>query len=250
MKPTNYRAAKVRANSYDESTNTVDIIWTTGAAVRRSDWSGEEYDEVLSLEPGAVDLSRLNGGAPFLDSHQDGASANVIGSIVPGSAKIEDGRGTATVLLSKASDVSDAVQKIREGVLRNCSVGYWVNASTRSEGSKGQPDTVTVTSWTPLEVSAVAVPADPGSQVRNANGRRTKPRSTKAERDYAKGAAMATRLLTQSRQPVEQARGAAAARKLLDGVGRLRSEPVKPEALNKNEIAKGARMARKLLGKQ
>ena len=61
---------------------------------------------------GAVDLSRLNAGAPLLDTHQDGAAANIVGKIIEGSAKIEDGRGTATVLLSRASDVADIVQKL------------------------------------------------------------------------------------------------------------------------------------------
>lgn len=246
MKPTNFRAAKVRANSYDESTNTVEIIWTTGAAVRRSDWDGSEYDEVLSLEPGAVDLTRLNSGAPLLDTHQDGAAANIVGVIVEGSAKIEGGRGTATVLLSKASDVADTVQKIREGTAKNISVGYWIEHSVRTDGD---PPTVLIDRWCPLEVSIVPVAADFGSQVRSANGRRTKPRMSKAERDYARGAAMATRLATQSTQSSEEARGAAAARKLLARAGRIRTEVVKPEALDKNEIAKGARMARKLLRK-
>lgn len=244
MKPTKFRAAKVRANSFDESSNTVDIIWTTGASVRRTDWDGE-YDEVLSLEPDAVDLSRLNAGAPLLDTHQDGAAANIVGVIVEGSAKIEGGRGTATVLLSKAPGVSDTVQKIREGTARNVSVGYWIEHSVRTDGDPAQ---VLVDKWTPLEISVVPIPADPGSQVRSVSGRRVKPRLSKTERDYAKGAAMATRLTTQSTQPHDAARGAEWARKLLARAGRFRTEPVKP-ALNKDEVARGARMARKLLRK-
>jgi hypothetical protein len=58
-------SARVRSASYDETKNTIQVIWTTGAAARRCDWDGAEYDEVLSLEPGAVRLERLNDGAPF-----------------------------------------------------------------------------------------------------------------------------------------------------------------------------------------
>ena len=56
------RAATLRAQSFDGKANTVDLTWTTGAAVARYDWDGD-YVEVLSLEPGAVRLDRLNGGA-------------------------------------------------------------------------------------------------------------------------------------------------------------------------------------------
>ena len=44
-----FRAAKIRANSFDEDTNTIQVVWTSGAAVRRADYDGE-YDEVLSLD--------------------------------------------------------------------------------------------------------------------------------------------------------------------------------------------------------
>ena len=40
MKKT-YRAAKIRANSFDEDTNTIQVVWTTGAAVRRADYNGD-----------------------------------------------------------------------------------------------------------------------------------------------------------------------------------------------------------------
>ena len=56
--------------SINEAARTVELVWSTGAAVRRRDpWTGRAYDEVLSLEPGHVDLARLNGGAPLLNTH-------------------------------------------------------------------------------------------------------------------------------------------------------------------------------------
>jgi phage head maturation protease len=194
MKNKQFRAAKVRANSYDEDAGTVQIVWTTGAAVRRSDpYTGEEYDEILSLEPGAVDLSRLNSGAPLLDTHMDGCVGNIVGAVVAGTARIEDGRGVATILLSKAPGVADTVQKVREGTAKNVSVGYWVNSSTRKDGS---PPIVFVDNWTPLEISVVPIPADPGSQIRSASGRRSERKTmSKEELLYEAGAAKARRLL-------------------------------------------------------
>jgi hypothetical protein len=162
------RDAEVRAESFDQDANTIDIVWTTGATVRRYDyWDGTEYDEVLSVEPGAVRLERLNRGAPFLDAHCSYALASVIGSVVPGTAKIADGQGTATIRLSKAEGVADTVQKIREGVICNVSVGYWVHKVVKTEGERDTVDRWDVVDWEPLEISAVPIPADPGSQIRS-----------------------------------------------------------------------------------
>lgn len=247
------RAAKIRANSYNEEAGTVQVVWTTGAAVRRSDpYTSDEYDEILSLEPDSVDLGRLNAGAPLLDTHQDGEIANIVGKVVEGSAKIEDGRGVATVLLSKAKGVAGIVQKIVEGVARNVSVGYLIDHSVRSDGD---PPTVLVDRWTPLEISVVPIPADPGAQIRSLRGSRTarKPMS-KEQREFQNGAAQAARLLGKDGQSATASRehqaGARMARRLLGtapAVGKARVESAKPAALDKLEIAAGELAARRLL---
>lgn len=161
------RAARVRSASYDETENTVELVWTTGATVRRSDpWTGEEFDEVLSLEPGAVRLDRLNAGAPFLDTHNSSELGRVLGAVVPGSATVEGGRGLATVKLSRAPTDRDTVQKIADGIIRNVSVGYFVHAFDVTDDGEGVP-THTATDWEPVEISAVPVPADAGAQIRS-----------------------------------------------------------------------------------
>lgn len=90
--------------------------------------------------------------------------------MVPGTAKIEGGRGVATVLLSKARGVADTVQKILEGVIRNISVGYWLHKVVKTEADDGSVARHDVVDWEPLEISAVPVPADAGSQIRSAEG--------------------------------------------------------------------------------
>jgi hypothetical protein len=151
MKDTKHRPAKIRSASYDESNNTVQVVWSTGADVTREDWDGT-YVERLLMDPSNVRLGRLNAGAPFLDTHDSTGLSSVIGSVVPGSARIEDGKGVATIRLSGAAGDADTVQKIKDGVVRNVSIGYWTHASTRSEGN---PPVVTATDWEPLEISAV-----------------------------------------------------------------------------------------------
>ena len=166
-----HRNARLRSASYDADANTVEVVWTTGAAVRRYDpWTGEEFDEALSLAPGAVRLDRLNAGAPFLDAHDSFGCSKVVGSVVRNSARIENGKGICTIQLSRAPDVADIVLKIREGVIRNISVGYWVHRYETTDDADGVPLKVAV-DWEPLEISAVPVPADAGSQIRSAGGK-------------------------------------------------------------------------------
>lgn len=167
--PRETRAVEVRAGSFDEAANTIEIVWTTGATVRRYDWrSDAPYDEVLEVKPGSVRLERLNAGAPFLNTHSSYELADVLGSVVPGSAKIEGGRGVATILLSRAAGDADIVQKIRDGVIRNVSAGYIRHHIEKTEADDGTVAVWRVTDWEPLEISAVPIPADPGAQTRSA----------------------------------------------------------------------------------
>jgi phage head maturation protease len=133
--------------------------------VPRNSWRDGPYDEQLIVEPDAVRLGRLNAGAPFLNTHNDWDLSNVIGSVVPGSAKVANGIGTATIQLSSAPGDADNVKKIATGIIRNVSVGYVYHRVEKIE-----TDNVPlwrVTDWEPLEISAVPVPADPGSQIRS-----------------------------------------------------------------------------------
>lgn len=156
----------MRAQSYDEGANTIDIVWTTGADVLRCDWMDGSYIERLATGPENVRLDRLNAGAAFLDTHDAYQLSSVIGSVVPGSARMEGGTGVATVKLSRAAGAADIVQNIRDGVINNISAGYIVHAYTRTEASDGVPAVMLATDWEPVELSAVPVPADPGAQIR------------------------------------------------------------------------------------
>lgn len=162
------RTASMRPASYDPATNTIEVVWTTGAAVRRYDHRrGVSYDEVLSLQPGHVRLDRLNAGAPLLDTHNDSKLAAILGSVVPGSARIANGQGTARVKLSTSAADAGTVGKIRDGIIRNISVGYVVHRWAVTDGENGADEVRTALDWEPLEISAVPVPADAGAQFRD-----------------------------------------------------------------------------------
>ncbi len=164
--PRQARAARLNAESYNAEANTVDLIWTTGADVTRSDPAGNPYIERLATGSDNVRLERLNAGASFLDTHNSYELNAVIGSVVPGSARMDGGLGLATVKLSSSARAADTVQDIKDGVIRNISIGYSVYAFERTEGRDGSPATMTATDWEPCEISAVPVPADAGAQIR------------------------------------------------------------------------------------
>lgn len=161
------RAAGLRPRSYDPATHTIDVIWTTGASVRRRDRNGTTYDEVLSLAPGHIRLDRLNAGAPLLDAHDDRRLAAVLGSVVPGSARIESGLGVARVKLSSAEADADVIGKIKDGIIRSISVGYAIHRWQVAPGDGGVDERRTAVDWEPLELSAVPVPADAGAHFRS-----------------------------------------------------------------------------------
>ncbi|MBK1793540.1 HK97 family phage prohead protease [Devosia sp. WQ 349] len=162
------RSGSLRPRSYDSVDNSIELVWSTGAAVRRRDYRTDSiFDEVLSLAPNHVRLDRLNAGAPLLDTHDDSNLASVLGSVVPGSAKVADGLGIARVRLSEAPGDADIVSKIRDGIIRNISVGYRIHQSIVSVGDDGDTEVRTAIDWEPLEISAVPVPADAGSQIRS-----------------------------------------------------------------------------------
>ena len=170
--PLQGRMASVRAGSVDEAARTVEIIWTTGATVRRARFWDEAVDEELSLDGSAVRLDRLNGGAPFLNSHDARSLDSVLGVVVDGSARIANGQGTATIRFSERTDVEPIFRDIAGGIIRNVSVSYRVH---RYEITKrdGAPELWRAVDWEPLEISAVAIGADPGARVRSDTTRAT-----------------------------------------------------------------------------
>ena len=162
------REATVRAEAINTEARTIEVTWTTGAVVQRRRWEGwddvVEYDEELVVDPGAIRLDRLNGGGPFLNSHRSWDLEDVLGNVVPGSVKIEAGRGSATIRLTSAPGAADAVHRILEGTVNRVSVGYRVHQYEISK-KDGERELWRAVDWEPFEISAVAMPADSGASI-------------------------------------------------------------------------------------
>jgi len=166
--PKMQRDAEIRASSYDEQDNTIEVVWTTGSTGRRVTWMDGEFDEELVVDDKSVRMDRLNAGAPFLDTHNRFGLDAVLGSVVAGSARIINGTGTARIMLSRASDAVDRVSKIIEGTVRNVSVAYKIHGVEKSQ-REGKVPLHRVIDWEPMEISAVPIGFDPGAQVRSAD---------------------------------------------------------------------------------
>jgi hypothetical protein len=63
----------------------------------------------------------------------------VIGSVVPGSARIENGRGIALVRISERADVEPIWRDIQAGHIRAVSIGYQVHRFEVSKPEAGPP---------------------------------------------------------------------------------------------------------------
>jgi hypothetical protein len=158
--------------SIEAETRTVEVVWTTGASVRRRRWTGFDtaidYEEILVVSRDAVDLSRLDAGAPVLDSHSQWTTRAIVGVVER--AWIDKAEGRASLRFPKPG-VDDAADRlfalVTDGIVRNISVGYRIDKVRVERPERvGEPERWFVERWTPHELSFVAVGADPGAQVR------------------------------------------------------------------------------------
>ena len=159
------RAADLLPASIDAAERTIEVVWSTGARVRRNPFFGDPFDEELAMDPRAVRLDRLNAGAPLLKVHDASALDSVIGSVMPGTARIENGRGVARVRFSDRAEVESLWKDVEAGHIRAVSIGYQVH---RFEVTKqaGAPELWRAVDWTPFEISAVPIGADPAAGFR------------------------------------------------------------------------------------
>lgn len=146
---------------------TVDLTWTTGARVLRGMW--DPYFEELSLDPKHVRMDRLqSGAAPLLNSHASYDISDVLGVVE--SARLEKTGGTATVRFDSGEEGEDAFRRVREGTLRNVSVGYTTYKMQKIEDGSTTTPVYRAIDWEPAEISMVPIGADGGAVTRSAGG--------------------------------------------------------------------------------
>lgn len=128
-------------------------------------WDGPYY-EALSLDPSHVDLSRLNdGGHPLLAAHDANNLDAVVGVVER--AWLEGDKAGATVRFAKDEMSQRVFDKVKDGILRNVSVGYSVQRYEETTQDGDEYPTFTATRWTPAELSIVPIGFDKDAKVRN-----------------------------------------------------------------------------------
>lgn len=166
--PTMTRAASVVPKTLDEEKRSVEVVFTKGARVLRRGFFDTFFEE-LGLEKGQVRMERLESGtAPVLDNHgftDKGGVRSTIGVVE--SAELVNGKeGRAVLRFSKRAEVDDIFQDIKDGILRNISVGY---NTFRAEkvGEENDTPIFRAVDWEPVEISVVPAGADAGARIRS-----------------------------------------------------------------------------------
>lgn len=146
-----YRHVAVARGAIDTEKRTVTVSFSSEEPVER--YFG---DEILGHGPGEVDLSFIgSGNAPVLVNHDPDDQVGVVQS-----ATVANGRGQAVLRFGSSDDASEVFQDVVDGIRTNVSVGYEYDEMVMVSDIDGDR-TYRITNWRPLELSIVAIPADP-----------------------------------------------------------------------------------------
>jgi hypothetical protein len=153
--------------SINKDRRTIDVVFATEREVKMYNWSIGLFREVLECNDDAGDLSRLNNGAPLLDTHAKySVKTDVLGVVEK--AWFDKGKGRATVRFSKRADAELVWQDVIDGVVTGVSVGYDVSRYETTE-EDGKLPLYRATKWAAAEISLAPVQADPDSGVGRSN---------------------------------------------------------------------------------
>ena len=158
--PAMLQHVRIMPDTLNEENRTVQVQYTTGAGVKRY-MRGDPYIEELSLEPGHVRLERLNNGAPVLNAHSQWDMRSVIGVVEQADEQY------ATLRYSKNEQAEPIFQDVKDGIMRNVSVGYVVYKYQDVTPEDSEIRILKAIDWEPLEISMVPVGADAGATVRS-----------------------------------------------------------------------------------
>lgn len=146
-----HRAARLVRMDDSEESRRVELAFSSEEPYER--WWGVE---ILGHQKGEVDMSWLETGqAPLLMDHNARDLVGVVEEATIGT----DRKGRAVVRFGKSVRAEEVFRDVLDGVRVNVSVGYEIH-ELRLEEEKDGVATYRVTSWKPLEVSIVSIPAD------------------------------------------------------------------------------------------
>lgn len=166
--------ADVVPESINEEARTVEVVWTTGARVKRYSWFDGPWYEELSTDPAHVRMARLaSGRAPVLLQHNSYNPNAHQGVVEKATIQPKEGRATLRFLKDDV-DADKTWNKIRQRVLTSVSVGYDVHKMEKIEGGDETIPVYRAVDWEPYEISPVSMPADPDAHIRSEDGHRVR----------------------------------------------------------------------------
>lgn len=145
---------------------TVEVSFASGAPVKRYSWEEGYYLEVLTISREAIRPERLDAGMSVLDSHRAEGMDNRLGSVIPGSLRIENGQAFVTLKFSRRAKADEIFRDILDGHTVPISVGYKTHRYERKTADEGELPTYQAIDWEPLEISTVPIPADHNAHTR------------------------------------------------------------------------------------
>jgi HK97 family phage major capsid protein/HK97 family phage prohead protease len=150
--PIQFRSMGLVRDAVDSEKRTIQLAVSSETPVDR--WFGSE---ILDHSPSSIRMDRMNNGAAVLLNHDSRQHVGVVEKASVGNDKIL----RAEVRLGSSPAASQALQDAKDGILRHVSVGYRVNRMKLDSSDEKEGDTYRAVDWEPVEVSLVAVPADP-----------------------------------------------------------------------------------------
>lgn len=164
--PTQRTRAKVDVATFNEENKTIEVTFATETAVRAYDWDFGSFNEILSLAPEHVDMTRLKNGAPVLDNHKTyGSTREAVVGVVE-DAWLDGLVGRARIRFSNSKDDQELMEKVKDGIITGVSVGYDVFTYEVTRNEDTIP-TCRAINWMPTEISFVPVQADINSRTRS-----------------------------------------------------------------------------------
>ncbi|MHB1098256.1 MAG: prohead protease/major capsid protein fusion protein [Burkholderiales bacterium] len=162
MEGTLTRSVPFESRGIPEGENLVlEFPFASGEPYLRTSFWEDPWIEVLGMEEGECDLSRLETGAAVLCNHGRGDANSMLANVgITTGARLEGSRGVVSVKLSRRPGMEGLLQDIVDGIVKNVSVGYQIHERVLVRKNEEGPDEYRVTKWTPMEVSFVDIPAD------------------------------------------------------------------------------------------
>lgn len=164
------RDMKFAPTTLDTDARTVEVIAATETPVDRI--FGRE---ILVCDATAVMPRRLH-LLPVLDSHRGESVLNILGTVV--AHRFEGRKLVMNLRFADTPAGNAAMAMVADGTLTSVSIGYRVLKAEEVAGRRGDVPTVNVTKWEPVEISFVAVPADPTALVRGKTDMAIRPKKT------------------------------------------------------------------------